>query len=134
ALRCSRAQPSARSAALVRALRSRSFGQLRRLIDPSIDCKPARPGTGSPFCAVNSTGGRQVRKPIALLSAALLAAFVVAGVRFAHAGRQQAAKACPSGYMTPAEVVAADPRAAAGEAGGLSGGSLHSARVPAKHR
>jgi hypothetical protein len=46
------------------------------------------------------------KQPIALLSAALLAAFIVAGVRFAHAGRQQAAKACPSGYVTRGEAEA----------------------------
>jgi hypothetical protein len=74
-----------------------------------------------------------VRKPIALLSAALLAAFIVAGVRFAHAGRQQAAKACPSGYVTQGEAEAAAQRAGAGEAGELSGGSLDSVCVSVKH-
>jgi len=74
-----------------------------------------------------------VRKTIALLSAALLAAFVVAGVRLAHAGREQAAKACPSGYMTQGEIEAAAQRAGAGEAGELSGGSLDSVCVSAKH-
>ena len=74
-----------------------------------------------------------MRKPIALFSAALLAAFIVAGVRFAHAGRQQAAKACPSGYMTQGEVEAAAQRAGAGEAGEISGGSLDSVCVSVKH-
>ena len=74
-----------------------------------------------------------MRKTIVVLSAALLAAFIVAGVRFAHAGRHQATKACPSGYLSRGEEEAAAQRAEAGESEEASGESLANVCVSAKH-